>query len=114
VDFYTRGGDFVNRDIDDNIRSLGLAEQDKRDLVSLLIAFTDERVAFERAPFDHPSICVPNGQLGDQNGVTVAPPLPGGGPTPIAADQKLCIAATGAGGRATRLGTFLGVDPFAH
>jgi cytochrome c peroxidase len=114
VDFYNRGGDFDNRDIDDNMHSLGLAEQDKRDLVSVLLAFTDERVAFDRAPFDHPSICVPNGQLGDQNGVTVAPPLPGGGPAPIAVDRKLCIDAVGAGGRATRLGTFLTADQFAH
>ena len=114
VDFYNRGGDFNNPGIDDNIHSLGLAEQDKRDLVAFLLALTDDRVAFERAPFDHPSICVPNGEVGDQNSVTIAPPLPGGGSAPIAVDQKLCINAVGAGGSGTRLRTFLGADPFAH
>ena len=114
VDFYDRGGDFDNRDVDDNIHSLALGEQDKNDLVSFLLALTDERVAFERAPFDHPSLCVPNGELGDQNGVTVAPALPGGGPAQIAADRKLCIDAVGSGGRATRLSRFLNADPRRH
>src|SRR5438270_6474457 len=62
VDFYNRGGDFDEaqtsptrlRPIDENIKPLGLAERDKRDLVNFLIAMTDERVAFEKAPFDHP------------------------------------------------------------
>jgi len=113
VDFYNRGGDFNNAQIDDNIKPLGLAERDKRDLVNFLIALTDERVAYEKAPFDHPSICVANGAQGDDSAVPVGPSLPGGGRA-IAADRVLCIPASGANGRATRLPTFLNVDQHDH
>ncbi len=114
VDFYNRGGDFNNRQIDEDIKTLGLGERDKRDLVNFLLALTDERVAFEKAPFDHPSICVANGEQGDDSAVPVGPALPGGGRTNIAADRVLCIPASGADGRATRLPTFLNVDQHDH
>ena len=113
IDFYNRGGDFDNPGIDENIKNLGLGDQDKTDLVNFLLALTDDRVAFERAPFDHPSICVPNGEQGDfQN---VAPTsLPGGG-TAVASDDTLCIPAVGAGGRSTRLPMFLNnLNQFQH
>ncbi len=113
VDFYNRGGDFNSAQVDENIKPLGLAERDKRDLVNFLIALTDERVAHEQAPFDHPSICVANGQQGDDSGVPVGPSLPGGGRT-IAADRILCVPASGAAGIANRLPTFLNADPHDH
>jgi hypothetical protein len=111
VDFYNRGGDFDNPDFDPNVHALRLETQDKEDLIAFLVALTDERVAFERAPFDHPSICVANGELGSETSVQVAPPLPGDGPAPRAADNVTCVPATGAEGRATRLTRFLGADP---
>jgi cytochrome c peroxidase len=113
VDFYNRGGDFNNPQLDANIKALGLAERDKRDLVNFLMALTDQRVAYEKAPFDHPSICVANGQQGDDSGVPAGPSLPGGGQT-IAADRVLCIPASGANGIAHRLPTFLHVDQHDH
>lgn len=113
VDFYNRGGDFDNAQVDENIHSLGLAQQDKEDLVSFLLALTDERVAFERAPFDHPSLCVANGEQGDSNFTPAGPGLPGGGAT-IAADNVQCMGAVGAGGRGTRLGRYLDANPFSH
>jgi cytochrome c peroxidase len=115
VDFYSRGGDFANtEEFDPNVHVLQLGEQDKADLVAFLMALTDERVAFERAPFDHPSICVANGAMGDEGRVTPGQPLPGSGPgaTPRAADQVLCVDAVGASGRPTRLKTFLEVNQF--
>jgi len=114
VDFYNRGGDFDNVGIDDNIKALGLAEQDKTDLVNFLLALTDDRVAFERAPFDHPSICVPNGEQGDYQNLAIAPPLPGGGGTAVAVDDVKCFSAVGAGGRSTRLQAFLNLNQFQH
>jgi cytochrome c peroxidase len=114
VDVYSRGGDFDNDQIDENIHSLRLAEQDKQDLVAFLVALTDERVAFERAPFDHPSLCVANGQQGDSSSVKSGPSLPGGGLTAVAADQILCVPATGAAGRLNRLTPFLNANPFQH
>ena len=101
IDFYNRGGDFNNIvEFDPNVHRLSLGERDKNDLVSFLKALTDERVAFERAPFDHPSICVANGAVGTERGVTVGSPLPGGGPAARAQDQRLCVDATGENGLA--------------
>jgi cytochrome c peroxidase len=64
VDFYNRGGDFHEQNIDDldpDIENLGLNDAQKDALVAFLMALTDERVRFHRAPFDHPSLKVPNG-----------------------------------------------------
>ena len=116
IDFYNRGGDFPTDNLqqfDPNVHALNLGPQDKTDLLSFLLALTDERVAFERAPFDHPSLCVANGQQGSETAVTVATALPGDGPAARAADDVQCVAAVGAGGRRTRLDPFLGANPAA-
>jgi cytochrome c peroxidase len=68
VDFYTRGGDFpmtnaAHRDF--NIVNLNmevqsnLTEAEKVALVDFLLELTDDRVRFERAPFDRPQVIVP-------------------------------------------------------
>lgn len=36
-------------------------EQEKVDLEAFLLALTDERVRFQKAPFDHPQLLIPNG-----------------------------------------------------
>ncbi len=68
VDFYTRGGDFpitnaqhrdfnmVNQNIE--IQS-NLNEDEKVALVDFLLELTDDRVRYEKAPFDHPEVFVP-------------------------------------------------------
>ena len=64
VDFYSRGGDFHEANIDNldqRIRDLGLSATDKANLVAFLKSLTDERVRFAKAPFDHPQLLVPNG-----------------------------------------------------
>ena len=38
-----------------------LTEEEDDALVTFLIALTDDRVRFQRAPFDHPQLFVPNG-----------------------------------------------------
>ena len=57
VDFYDRGGDFPN----DELEPLGLSESDKVALVDFMLTLTDERVRRKSAPFDHPSLVIPNG-----------------------------------------------------
>jgi hypothetical protein len=67
VDFYTRGGNFdLNNlaDLDPAIAPIGpLLGQplEKNDLVSFLLALTDNRVRNELEPFDHPELIVPHG-----------------------------------------------------
>ncbi len=68
VDFYVRGGDFpmtnaAHRDfnlVNMNIEvQSNLTEAEKVALVDFLLELTDERVRFQRAPFDHPEVIIP-------------------------------------------------------
>jgi cytochrome c peroxidase len=108
VTFYNRGGDRQGQDaadttgfngvpsnLDADIRTLELTAAEKADLVAFLRnALTDKRVACEQAPFDHPSLKVPNGHVGNelvvQEGV--------GNGKGKAVDEFLLIPAVGAGG----------------
>ncbi len=63
VNFYDRGGNFAafNQDnFDPNITVLGLTDDEKNGLVALLKAMTDDRVRYQKKPFDHPQLFVPN------------------------------------------------------
>jgi hypothetical protein len=73
VDFYNRGGDFAqnnSENVDIGIRPLNLTEEQKTSLVAFMQSLTDERVRYERAPFDHPQLFITNGHPGDQNAAT--------------------------------------------
>ncbi len=110
VDFYNRGGDFGAENApvtDPTVRRLGLTEAEKQDLVAFLLSLTDERVRFEKAPFDHPSICFPDGHQGNTQVVAVD----GSGD---AVDIIRCIDAVGRRGSRTPLRRFFGLDPFQH
>jgi len=120
VDFYNRGGNFGNsnvakerREVDPNIHPLNLGPQDKNDLVAFLLTLTDSRVAFERAPFDHPGICVANGHPGNETSTQAGPALPGDGPTARALFIVECHGASGANGLQNRIQPFLGVNQFS-
>jgi cytochrome c peroxidase len=94
VEFYNRGGDFHEQNIDNldaDIQNLNLSAENKADLVDFLKSLTDDRVRYEKAPFDHPQLFVPNGHPGDQNSVTDS----GNGQ---ATDQLLEIKAVGRNG----------------
>jgi cytochrome c peroxidase len=110
VDFYNRGGDFarVNQNnLDPNIVPLGLTPAEKDALVAFLMAFTDERVRYERAPFDHPQICVSNGAIGDNHSVIADPTATG----KAMADPPTCVPPVGRLGRAVPDQNFLNTPP---
>ncbi len=104
MDFYGRGGDFqpiAGRE--GAISPLGtpsLTEAEKNALVAFMRALTDDRVRYERAPFDHPSIQIPDGHPGNETQVTNR----GNG---SATDSFRSIPAVGRNGGAA-LTTFLG------
>ena len=76
VEFYNRGGDVANPQKSSQVRPLNLSETDKANLVEFMLSLTDERVRFERAPFDHPSLDVPNGpSLGPVGAAGLAQPI---------------------------------------
>lgn len=71
VDFYNRGGDFRDdniADIPEDITDLGLTPAEREALVAFMLSLTDARVKFERAPFDHPQLFVPNGHPRNADG----------------------------------------------
>jgi cytochrome c peroxidase len=62
VAFYNRGGDFPgDGNLGPGIRQRNLNAGERQALVAFLRSLTDDRVRFERAPFDHPELCVPVG-----------------------------------------------------
>lgn len=94
VDFYFRGGNFKN---DGHFTTLVFSQtfndQDKADLVAFLKSLTDERVRWERAPFDHPQLRIPHGHTENA-----------GSNPKQAQDQWLNIPAVGKNGRDASLG----------
>ena len=110
VDFYGRGGDFPatnssQRDaliIDLHVNfGARFNEEDEEALVDFLLALTDPRVKFERAPFDHPELIVPvDGRAPDNLG----------GRSALLGDTRFQrIDPVGAAGRAAPLENYLGV-----
>jgi cytochrome c peroxidase len=85
VDFYSRGGDFPSADLDPNLERASFGFFDKVAVVAFLKSLTDERVRNQSAPFDHPSLTVPNGGVISNGAMT---------------EQTITIPATGAGGGA--------------
>jgi hypothetical protein len=77
-------------------------------LVKFLIALTDPRVRFERAPFDHPEVFVPLDGLAPDNAPTNG--FAGGRAALLADGRFRRIAPVGAAGSATPLQNFLGVS----
>ena len=106
MQFYNRGGDFApNASNGPNIRTLELSAQDQADVVAFMKALTDDRVRFERAPFDHPELCIPNGHPNSGAATSVEPngnPLFGRS----AADRWAGIPAVGRNGGTVPLQTF--------
>jgi cytochrome c peroxidase len=113
VEFYNRGGDrrgtddsdttgFVAADapnggtsnVHPSISALGLTPAERTDLVAFMRqGLTDQRVACERAPFDHPSLTLPDGHVGDP--LTVRDSNGDG----YADDQMTVLPSVGANGR---------------
>lgn len=66
VQFYNRGGNFCSfnlRDLDASIKPLGLTTVQEKQLVAFLGSLTDSRVKYQKAPFDHPELRIPDDGL---------------------------------------------------
>ena len=50
-------------------QTLKFSKKDVEDLVAFLKSLTDDRVRWEQAPFDHPSLILPHGHVGDETWV---------------------------------------------
>ena len=100
VDFYARGGDFANN----AIRTFNINSTQKVALVAFLRALTDERVRHQRAPFDHPELCVPAGHPELRPGLLIAAHTPQFPRSSM--ENWLGLAPVGAAGHAAPLRTF--------
>jgi cytochrome c peroxidase len=94
VAFYDDGGNFDNPTRSPLITPLGLSDTQMDSLVAFLLSLTDERVRWQKAPFDHPQLFVPNGD------------------SPAGTDALVELPAVGASGSSTPLGRFLNLNPF--
>lgn len=102
VKHYNRGGNFQNPELDPDVTPLGLSPAEEANLVAFMKTLTDERVRYERAPFDHPQLYIPNGHPGNQNRTQ------GGefGQANMAVTEWLEVPAVGSGGRGAPLRDF--------
>jgi len=97
LEFYTRGGDFPSADQDPNLTRAGFSDTEKANVAAFLKSLTDERVRAQSAPFDHPSLILPNGLVkinGNWTEQTITIPAVGAaGGAPM---QKFCDSLSGA------------------
>ena len=106
LEFYARNGDVpAGGNLGPGIGNIGLNQQERAQIVEFLKALTDDRVRYERAPFDHPSLCLPIGYAENQPGV-LAPDTSPGGSTAAAADLWTLIPPVGQDGNGVPLQTF--------
>lgn len=62
MQFYARNGDFpAGGNLGPGMGRINLSAADQAALVAFMNALSDDRVRYERAPFDHPSLCVSKG-----------------------------------------------------
>lgn len=106
LEFYIRGGNFET-DAKDFGKVFSLPElrflpEQRVDLLNFLKSLTDERVRYEKAPFDHPQLIVPHGHTGNNVAINDAHFLSNS----LAADEFLIIPAVGAEGKTEPLQAF--------
>lgn len=64
LEFYGRNGDFPEGgNLGPGIGNIRLNQGERTAVVAFLKALSDDRVRFQKAPFDHPSLCVPAGHV---------------------------------------------------
>ncbi|MHC8312425.1 cytochrome-c peroxidase [Pseudomonas sp. GT1P32] len=123
MEFYNRGGDrrgseanntsgfnhpSVNQhntsNLDPDMTPLNLTPDEIDALVKFMeVGLTDPRVAWEQAPFDHPSLVIHQGHVGDENAV-VAKPVNPKITTQRAVDAVVKLKSVGAEGRKVKEG----------
>ncbi|BBA35033.1 di-heme cytochrome c peroxidase [Methylocaldum marinum] len=110
VVFYARHGNFVSDTQHFHLSSLSTlldSSQNITDLINFLLALTDERVRYQRAPFDHPQLLVAHGHVGDERQVSGGHPLD----AKLGQDEIMVLPAVGASGSVTPISAFLSAAP---
>ena len=99
LEFYIRGGNFEVPPKEFgkvfSLVDLQLSSESREDLLNFLKSLTDDRVRYEKAPFDHPELAVPHGHAGNNVLITATHALGDN----LAADEYFTVPAVGAEGR---------------
>ena len=104
VQFYARNGDFpAGGNLGPGIGNIRLTAAEQTSVVAFLKALSDDRVRYQRAPFDHPSLCVSNGHLDAGGGLFVLDPAQDG---LVALDKWALVSEVGKAGLQVPLQTF--------
>lgn len=117
LEFYSRNGNVslptntFQHNLVNAVSLGGESPEDRAAVIEFMKTFTDDRVRYEKAPFDHPQVIVPHGHVGDSNSVTAGNPIAGN----LAKDEVLEIPAVGANGAFENDGvTPKKLEPFEH
>jgi cytochrome c peroxidase len=106
VEFYGRRGDFPDDgNLGPGMNRINMSATDRTALIAFLKALSDDRVRFERAPFDHPEICIPIGHAETAPGVLRSHDSDSAARL-SAVDQWALIPAVGKSGNTVPLQTF--------
>jgi cytochrome c peroxidase len=106
MDFYARNGDFrAGGNLGPGIGQIRLNPQERTAVVAFMKALTDDRVRYQRAPFDHPSLCIPTGHEEAAEGLLAADTTDGRFAS-SAIDRWALIPAVGRNGDTAPLQTF--------
>ncbi|BDC49251.1 hypothetical protein F183_A15670 [Bryobacterales bacterium F-183] len=104
--FYARRGDFPgDGNLGTGVPAINLGAADRTQVAAFLRALTDDRVKFERAPFDHPSLCIPVGHEEESPGILRSLGDTPGTPS-LGADKWALIPESGREGNPVPLQTF--------
>lgn len=110
IEFYGRHGNFTSDTLHFHLAgfsTLTTTEQNISDLTNFLLALTDERVRYQKAPFDHPQLKLSHGHVGDDLQVEAGNPLA----ADLAKDEYMTLPAVGAYGSSTPIVPFLSSAP---
>ncbi|MDF1584434.1 MAG: cytochrome c peroxidase [Methyloprofundus sp.] len=105
IEFYARGGNFSHDAKETTLvfplPDLQFSAQNRQDLIAFLKTLTDDRVRYQKAPFDHPELWVSQGHIGDHSMVLPYVAYPN-----FATDAFLILPAVGASGAEQALQPF--------
>ncbi|WP_427501322.1 cytochrome c peroxidase [Methylomonas sp. MED-D] len=110
IEFYARHGNFASPELHGVIGPIAanlINPQNTDDLSNFLKALTDERVRYQKAPFDHPQLTIAHGHVGNDVQVEAGNSLG----ADLAKDETLTLPAVGANGAAVPITPFLAPSP---
>lgn len=105
MEFYDRGGDFPGGNFGPDVFRRNLSRADRVAVVEFMKSLSDDRVKFERAPFDHPELCVAVSHVESDTG-ELMPDTSDSRFTRTAAERWAAIPAVGKAGNTAPLQTF--------